>query len=165
MVEKLPTCSAVTECGTRRGQLLPRQRCSRANETQRRAAASEGEGEGGEGQLGVAEELLLLMVMAMGLVDAMWKGTRQMGQATLCFALAENICKRQSVQYLQHRRHLKHKSSLKIRGRCTHTWPHSDILGQMVSPRQRGQFTGASARRRVYCTCDQFTDSSGTCEV
>ncbi len=106
VIETLLTCSVATECDTRRGQLLPRQRCSKAKETRRGVAASETGGVWGEEQLEVDDELVLLMVMAMGLVEAMWKGTRQMGQATLCFAFAENICKRQSAQYLRKRHRL-----------------------------------------------------------
>jgi hypothetical protein len=49
----------------------------------------------------VAAALALLMAMAMGFVDDMMKGTRQMGHATLCFEFAENICRRQRVQYLR----------------------------------------------------------------
>ena len=92
----LPCVAAERECGTRTGQLFPRQRCSRAKETHRKAAAAvvgakEAKEEGDAGLLDVNAALVLLTVMAMGFVDVMWKGTRQIGHATLCFAFTENI--------------------------------------------------------------------------
>lgn len=87
----------------RTGLLFPRHLCSIAKETRPTvstatevAGAIAPEAEEGE----VAAALALLMAMAMGFVDDMMKGTRQMGHATLCFEFAENICRRQRVQYL-----------------------------------------------------------------
>jgi hypothetical protein len=96
MISVRATCSAEMECDTRTGQLFPRQRCSRAKETRRKAAAAvvgtkDTKEEGDAGLLEVNAALVLLTVMAMGFVDVMWKGTRQIGQATLCFAFTENI--------------------------------------------------------------------------
>ena len=87
----------------RTGLLFPRHLCSIAKETRLTVStATEVVGaiapEAEEGE--VAAALALLMAMAMGFVDDMMKGTRQMGHATLCFEFAENICRRQRVQYL-----------------------------------------------------------------
>ena len=88
--------------------MLPRHLCSKEKETRPKTLAgaetadTEAAEEGYARQLEATEELVPLIVMAIGFVDAMWNGTRHMGHATLCFALAENICRRQSVQYLEH---------------------------------------------------------------
>jgi hypothetical protein len=92
------------ECDMRTGLLFPRHLCSIAKETRPTVSLATEVGgamapEAGEREATAA--LALLMAMAMGFVDDMIKGTRQMGHATLCFEFAENICRRQRVQYLR----------------------------------------------------------------